>query len=153
MLLAFVDASPSWRFCWSTSATIPLLSSMLLLAMLCLRVLQLYLRFGLSSSDIWCYCSCLVLCSKYLATCALFVGCFVIIGMGGCFDTNVAPVLRILCRVVSGGCFAAMLLVDLVRVDTLPPLSSLLGGYFVTAASPPLLQPPCCVFSLVDQVG
>ena len=37
------------------------------------------------------------------------------------FAADVAPLLRILCRVVSSRCFAAMLLVDLVWADTLPP--------------------------------
>lgn len=113
-------SSPSWRLCWSTSAVVPLLSPELFLVVLCPCELQLNLRFGLPSSDVWCCRSCLVLRNVYLVTCALFGRCFAIVCLGGYFAAKVAPVSWILCRVASSECFAAVLLVDLARADTSP---------------------------------
>jgi hypothetical protein len=48
-----------------------------------------------------------------------FDGCFVVASLGRCFAADVTPLSQMLYREVSGGCFAAELLV--VRVDTLLP--------------------------------
>lgn len=71
-LLASMVAIPFLRLRWSTFAAVPPLSPELLLVVLCLRVLQLFLCFGLSSSDVWC-------CRRYLAACALLGECFVVV--------------------------------------------------------------------------
>jgi hypothetical protein len=71
-------------------------------------------------------CSRLVLCSGYLATCALLGRCFVVVAAWvdalplKSLPSHVYFVtlcLRILCHIVSTGCFAAVLF----SVDTLPP--------------------------------
>ena len=44
--------SASWRLRWGASVVVPLLSLEIFLAALCLHVLQLTLRLGLSSSGV-----------------------------------------------------------------------------------------------------
>ena len=82
----------------------------------------------------------------------LFGGCFAVLSLRappfgdalpswGCFAVTaegvMAPFLRILCRVLSGRCFAAVLLGRILAVVVL----SLLAGCFATAASSLVLAP------------
>jgi hypothetical protein len=53
-LLASLDVIPFLEASLEHLGRRPVLSPELLLAVLCLRVLQFYLRFGLPSSDVWC---------------------------------------------------------------------------------------------------
>jgi hypothetical protein len=138
-LLASVDVISSLEASLLATFHRPL-SPELLLAVLCQRVLQIFLRSSLASSGVWCCRSCRLGSAVRVMSPAR--GCFAVLALAdalpplllGLHRACDALCLRMLCRVGPGGCFAAV--------------SSFLGGCFATTASPPLLAVFCVVFFL-----